>query len=440
MLRGGDVNRIQELHREGLSISRIKDLTGFARSTIRKRLDHPETPRIHSPRRGQSLLDPFVPFLNERTQAGVWNGVVLLRELRERGYSGGYTIITDYLRPLRQSAYDVAVRRFETPPGHQAQVDWGDVGVVETDIERKKLSCFVLTLGYSRALFADLATDQKLGTLLRMHEAAFAELGGVPNEILYDWMKTVALGVDDRGEVRFHPQFADFARYWGFVPRMCRPYRPQTKGKTESGVGYLKGSFIVGREASGVEDLRGQLHGWLWEVANRRVHGTTHRSVFEAWQEEGPFLRPVGGQPPYPYEPIVERKVARDAYVSYATNRYPVPWKLAGQTVSLVERAGELVVLVGHQPVVRHPLCPDRDRVIPPGALHDGIPMSAPGRRKPSVTLRETPPEVEVRSLSVYEALAWDADAGLIGLNDAEGDDFWGAPIGGELLLEGGER
>lgn len=406
MLRGGDVKEIQELRRQGLSISRIKDMTGFARSTIRKHLDHPETPRFHSPRKGKSMLEPFVPYLRERTQAGVWNGVVLFRELRERGYTGGYTIITDYLRPLRRSAYETAVRRFETPPGHQAQVDWGEVGFVETEADRKRLSGFVLTLGYSRALFADLATDQKLGTLLRMHEAAFEELRGVPHEILYDWMKTVALGIDDRGEVRWHPTFLDFARYWGFEPRICRPYRPQTKGKTERGVGYLEGNFILGREANGLEDLRGQLRGWLWDVANRRVHGTTHRMVYEAWQEEVGHLQPVGGQPSYPYEESVERKVARDAYVSYATNRYPVPWQLAGQTVKLVERGSDLVVLVDKEPVIRHPLCRDRHQRIAPGSLHDDIPLGVPRRRKPTITLREREPEVEVRSLSVYEAIA----------------------------------
>jgi transposase len=410
MLRGGDVKEIRDFHREGLSISRIQALTGYARSTIRKYLAHPETPRFHSPRKGHSKLDPFVPYVRERTQAGVWNGVVLLRELRDRGYSGGYTILTDYLRPLRETAFEAAVRRFETPPGHQAQVDWGEVGVVETGQERKKLSGFVLTLGYSRAIFADLATDQRLGTLMKMHETAFEELGGVPREILYDWMKTVALGTDDRGETRWNPQFADFARYWGFVPRLCRPYRPQAKGKTERGVGYLKGNFIVGREACGLDDLRSQLHGWMWEVANRRVHGTTHRRVDEAWREEVPSLRSVEGQPAYPYEPSVERKVARDAFVSYATNRYPVPWTLAGQRVILVERGEEVVVLVGSEPVIRHPLCRDRHRVIDPGALHADLPLGAAsgGRRKPSVTIRETLPEVEARPLAVYEALAWD--------------------------------
>ena len=121
-------------------------------------------------------LDAFKPFLEKRLAAGVWNAVVLLRELREQGYPGGYTVLTDYLRPKRVQADVVAVRRFETPPGHQAQVDWGDLGdITHPDAESHKLNAFVMTLGHSRAMFADISPDQKLPAFLRMHEAAFAD-------------------------------------------------------------------------------------------------------------------------------------------------------------------------------------------------------------------------------------------------------------------------
>ena len=122
-------------------------------------------------------LEPFKAYLNERLQAGVWNAWVLLRELRERGYSGSYTILTDWLRPQRQSARVVAVRRFETPPGKQAQVDWGHLGILRSTAGSSKFWGFTMTLGYSRGMMAEAALDQKLGTLLRMHEAAFQRVG-----------------------------------------------------------------------------------------------------------------------------------------------------------------------------------------------------------------------------------------------------------------------
>ena len=132
---------------------------------------------------------------------------------------------------------------------------------------------------------AEAALDQKLGTLLKMHEEAFRQLGGVPEEILYDRMKTVWLEIDERREVVWHPVFLDFARYWGFRPRLCRPYRAQTKDKVESGVKYVRRNFLCGLqglEPGCLSDLNAQLRAWAWEVANQRIHGTTHEQVAHA--------------------------------------------------------------------------------------------------------------------------------------------------------------
>ena len=121
MLRGKDVQEIEELKRQGLSIRAISRLTGYDRKTISKYLIHPEGAPVYGPRAKQpGKLDAFQPYLQERMLAGVWNARVLLRELRERGYTGGYTLLTDWLRPQREAARSVAVRRFETPPGKQA--------------------------------------------------------------------------------------------------------------------------------------------------------------------------------------------------------------------------------------------------------------------------------------------------------------------------------
>lgn len=156
----------------------------------------------------------------------------------------------------------MAVRRFETPAGKQAQVDWGHLGEIETAGKTRKLWGFVFTLGPSRAMMAAAATDQKLPTLLRMHEEAFRQLGGVPKEILYDRMKIVLEGTDDRGETQWNQTFQDFARYWGFTARACKPYRAQTKGKVESGAKYVRRNFLCGRTATSLEDLNDQLRGW----------------------------------------------------------------------------------------------------------------------------------------------------------------------------------
>jgi transposase len=403
------VSDIIELKRQGLSLKRICDVTGCDPKTARKYLQTPEQP-VYGPRAPRpTCLDPFKPFLEKRLVAGVWNAVVLLRELKEQGYQGGYTVLTDYLRPRRVQADVVAVRRFETAPGHQGQVDWGDLGdVTLPDGTHKPLSGFLLTLGYSRALFADISTDQKLPTLLRMHERAFGQLGGVPQEILYDNMKTVVLktltkGTDLRGEICWNPTFHDFARYWGFAPRLCRPYRAQTKGKVESGVSYLRKSFLCGRQAHGLEDLRVQLQVWIAEVAHQRVHGTTYRIVEEAWQEEKSFLQAAVSRAPYPLWGEVERQVSRDAYVAYATNRYPAPWQAAGKVVWVRLVGDRLQLRLEDQCLASHPLCAGKHQTLPAGDLHAGMPFGGGrSRGKVKIALVEGGPVVEVRSLSVY--------------------------------------
>lgn len=296
------MNQIEELRRQGLSVCGIAAVTGFDRKTVRKYLANPERQPRYGPRQKRpSQLDPFKPYIGERLAAGGWNAVVLMRELRERGYAGGDSTVKEYLQPKREESGAAAVRRFETPPGRQAQVDWGHLGTLQIDGQEYRLSGFTFTLGYSRMMMAEAALDQKLGTLLRMHEEAFRQLGGVPEEILYDRMKTVWSGIDDRGEVVWHPMFLDFARYWGFTPRLCSPYRAQTKGKVESGVKYVRRNFLcglLGNEPFSLEDLNGQMKAWVWTVANQRLHGTTHEQPVVRWEAERSRLQPIGKRPP----------------------------------------------------------------------------------------------------------------------------------------------
>jgi transposase len=450
---------MQEYRRQGLSISAIGALTGYDRKTIRKYLKASSVGSSgpqYGPREDRpSKLEPFKPYLQQRLAAGVWNASVLLRELRDLGYAGGQTILGDYLRPQRDAsrAQIAAVRRFETAPGRQGQVDWGDLGTVETVDEdgvvaTQRLSALVLTLGHSRAMFATVTTDQKLASFLRAHEAAFQELGGVPQEILYDRCKTVVLrtvtlGLDDRGEIRWHPTFLDFARYWGFAPRLCRAYRPQTKGKVENGIKYLRGNFLVslrsldeagqpGWSVRGVNDVRQRLSSWLAEVANVREHGTTHRRVDEAWADERAELQPIGLRPAYALpEPLLERRqVTRDCFVSYRGNRYSAPWVLAGQEVAVREDNDRLEIYDRGQPVAIHLLSHLRHQVLVQQEHLEGMPYndSGPGAGgKERLHLRlgaeragaeragagKAVPVVEHRPLQRYEELL-QADVALL--------------------------
>jgi transposase len=405
------VSDITELKRQGLSIQAISALTGFDRKTIRKYLKEPAGRPVYQPRpEAESKLDSFKPYLSERLKAGVWNARALMRELRERGYTGGYTILTDWLRPQRREGAAVAVRRFETPAGHQGQMDWGHLGsIVEADGTEHKLWGFVLTLGYSRVMIAEAALDQKLGTLLRLHERAFEQLGGVPCEILYDRMKTVVSGVNERGETEWNRTFLDFAQYWGFTPRLCRPYRAQTKGKVESGVKYLRRNFLCGlqgREPGSVDELNAELRRWLAEVANQRIHGTTHEAVQARWDREKPKLQPLDNRRPFPYLDLEDRTATTDAYVNWEASQYSVPWQYAGKSVSVTGNEERVDVHYGQERIARHRRAEHRHSVIREDEHHAGLPYGAPPARKTLLRLRQTAPVVEDRPLSVYDTFA----------------------------------
>jgi hypothetical protein len=268
-----------------------------------------------------------------------------------------------------------------------------------------------MVLGYSRRLYAEFTADQTLASLIRCHEHAFEWFGGLTEEILYDNPKTVVLKRDWEGRVvEWHPQFWDFARYYGFTPRLCRPYRAQTKGKVESGIKYVKRSFVKGRPFPAQEAMNPMVQDWLVTVADQRIHGTTFRKPAELFPQEQ--LRSQGGKPPYQLLTPIVRVVARDCMVTVGTNRYSVPSAYVGKVVQVhvgtplqIYYRGELIAahtpLAGTHQVQMDPrhyegLWPRR----PPPA------MSAAGTASEALSLWPIPREgVQVRDLAVYEAL-----------------------------------
>jgi hypothetical protein len=233
--------------------------------------------------------------------------------------------------------------------------------------------------------------------------------GGVPEEILYDRMKTVWQGTDQRGEIIWNPVFLDFAHYWGFKPRLCRPYRAQTKGKVESGVKYIRRNFLCGlqgREPDSLADLNGQLRTWLAEVADQRIHGTTQEHVGERGKLDRQSLQPMTGQGSYPYMDEELRKVARDAYVAWEGSRYSVPWTYAGREVWVRDHKDGIAVHYGGDRIAVHALAAGKHSVVTQAEHHEGIPMGARRETKTLVHIQQSAPVVEIRSLNAYEQVA----------------------------------
>ena len=194
----------------------------------------------------------------------------------DEGFTGGYQQVQRALQPVRTTRRWAAraTVRFETAPGEQAQVDFGQLRVWIADVETP-VHFFVFTLGFSRRAVAYAYRNERLDTLLDGHERALRHFGGVPLSCLYDNPRTITLG-RSAGQVLWYPRFEDFARYYGFTPRACQPYRARTKGKVESGVKYVKRNALAGRRFPHWAALEAWLEEWAATVADRRVHGTTH--------------------------------------------------------------------------------------------------------------------------------------------------------------------
>lgn len=349
-------------------------------------------------------------FLRRRVAEVNFSAQVLFQELRVRGYSGSYPVVMRWVRPLReeQVRLEEATVRFETGPGRQSQVDWGSTALrIAGQLLRAHL--FVMTLGYSRRLFSHAYPNERLTALLDGHERAFSHFGGRTEEILYDNPRTIVLRRDLEGRhIEWHPVFRDFADYYGFTPRPCRPYRARTKGKVESGVKYVKRNALVGRDFLSWEHLNEHLLEWAVTVADQRVHGTTHERPVERFRSEG--LHPLTAAAPYRLQRHPERCVARDCLVNLDTNRYSVPWRLVGESVeiSVVQQQ----VRISHRGalVAVHPLHPGRHQLVRDPEHFRGLFRTTLAPRTtsklPALLWGVAVPEVEVRDLAIYEALA----------------------------------
>jgi transposase len=406
-----------EIHaraRRGEAKQTMARALGIDRKTVRRLLaqERPVPYQRTVPR--PSRVTPYLDYIQRRVIEVDYNAYRIFQELQAQGYAGGYEMVKLAVRPHRAKREQLAEAtvRFETAPGRQAQVDWGS-SWAHIGTQRVRVQLFVMVLGYSRRLYVEVTRDQTLSSLLACHQHAFDWFGGLTEEILYDNPKTVVLKRDWDGRViAWHPQFWDFAQYYGFTPRLCRPYRARTKGKVESGIKYVKRSFVTGRPFPTWDALNPMAQEWVMTVADQRLHGTIFRKPAEAFLDER--LHPHHDRPPYRLHPVLCRKVAADCLVALETNRYSVPPAYVGRTVE-VQWSPEGAVQIYHQGTLiathprahgQHQLCVDPAHY---QALrqHRPLPPAAAAREGAlALTTWSGPfPEVAVRPLAWYEAL-----------------------------------
>ena len=406
------VAAMRGLYELGWGMRRIAGELGCSRNTVKRHLGRSGWAPYRSPDRRRAL-GAVHDWLAASFRQHRGNADVVRQELqRVHGLRVSLRTVERAVRPWRQllEAEARATVRFETPPGRQLQIDFGTI-TVRIGGEPVVVRLFVATLGFSRRAFVAAFDHERQSAWLDGLEGAFHHFGGVPEEVLIHNARAL---VDDHDRttrlVVFNARFLAFARYWGFQPRACAPYRARTKGKDERGVGYVKRNAIAGRTFASWAALEAHLSGWLRTVADVRIHGTTGEPPLERFQRaEADALRPLNGRPPFHWTRELTRRVHADGCVEVDTNHYSVPWRLIGETVTVHIVDESLRVRRAGIEVARHALgVGRRQRVIDPAHLAGVVGAPAEGgaaNHAPPAADRSSTP-VLLRPLADYEAIA----------------------------------
>ena len=406
------VSALVRLKGLGWGSRRIARELGISRGTVKRYVEAGGWQPFKRPRRVKRLggLDDW---LRERFRRHRGNADVVRQELAaEKGIVASLRTVQRAVEPYRQEllAEARATVRFETAPGRQLQIDFGE-RLVEIAGRKVKVFLFVATLGFSRRLHVRAFRHERQESWFDGMESAFLAFGGVPEEVLLDNARALVTEHDaENRTVVFNAKLLAFARHWGFRPRACAPYRARTKGKTERGVGYVKRNAIAGRSFASWEAFEAHLAGWERDIANARVHGTTGEAPMVRFaREELTALQPLADRPPFRNCRRLERRVRNDCAVEVDGNAYSVPWRLIGERVEVIVSAGQVRVRHGACEVAVHRLVEGRrQRVIDKAHLAgvagtDGRPVHrAP---TPANDPEPAPLPALLRPLADYEAL-----------------------------------
>ncbi len=338
---------IRALSRQGLSYAEIGRVVGRDWRTIKRYLEEGAQPAYRR-RRAPSMLDRHKPLIDQWLAAEPRLLATRIHQdlVRDYGFCGSYDIVRRYVERARPRPEPKVEKRFETAPGHQAQVDWSHEQPIRTRSGLElPLYCFHMVLGHSRDSFCALTGSQDLVTFWACHRQAFAHFGGVPRELLYDRTKTVIKNHVGRevnlAERVFHPEALASAHHYGFVMRLCRARRPQTKGKVEADVPYVRERLLRAHGFSSYEQANEEWFSWNEQIARRRVHGTHGEVVQVRAERDRAALLP---SPPAPYV-VVERTtrlVGRDGFFDFQGRRYAVPDAKPKERVELLLGAQEI--------------------------------------------------------------------------------------------------
>ena len=364
---------------EHMKVYAISQYLHVSRDAVRRVLNvqsfSPDAAHLMRP----TKLTPYLPFMEEiLSKHPRIRAPRLMALMKERGYQGSITIIRDALRqglrPKPKRAYQV----LSPFPGEQAQVDWGSFGKIKIGNAERALSCFVMVLSWSRAMYARFMLDQTTSSFIAAHQEAFVYLGGVARQIRYDNLKSVVLSRDGRA-VSFNDNFLEFAGNCGFLPSACNPYSGHEKGKVERTIRFIRDSFFPHRNYTDLADLNRQLLAWIENTAmTRRWPDDQSKIICDQWAEERSKLLPL----PVHHSPCERReevRIGKTPYARFDLNNYSVPWRYAGKTLTVWASEDRVKIFDGTTKLADHQRSYARQQRVTDDRHLDGIYEQTPG-------------------------------------------------------------
>ena len=410
-------------HRQGMSQRKIARKLGISRNTVKRYIKNPEFPEsLIGTRQRVSLLDPFEGNINSWLKEDLeYTARWIYERLSGMGFNGSYEIVKRKVGGIKAEQQKVAYMRFETEPGYQGQVDFGEFQVKNADGSIKKLYLFSMILGYSREIYGELVERCDLPTFLDCHMRAFEHFGGVPEQIIYDRMKNVFIG-KVAGKSKFNDTLMGFALHYGFKPEVAPAYAAWVKGKVERPYAFIREGFWRGYGFVCLETANRDLKDWL-KKKSERVHGTTHEVVCQRFAREAPHLK---GLPSRVFDTSYRicRKVHKDCTVRFEGNSYVVPHRLVDKEIILRVKdktmrifADDILVVIYEIPRSKGQLVQDKrfyealkkDREMNKRKYGHGRRIK--GRAKNTISPLKPPydMDVEIRPIAIYDHAAWEA-------------------------------
>lgn len=335
--------QIRALSDQGMNLAQIARALQLHVDTVRRWLGRDTfTPR--KPSKRPSKLDPFKDAITRMLAHHPYSARQIYQKLQaDFDYSGGISILRDYLRRIRPPKTRARlVLRFA--PGEAVQIDWGECGLIPVGNTRRKLSFLCAVLCHSRLIHVQFALTQKLELFLSGIQDALHFFGGSPRRLIIDNLKTGVLSHRPGLPPTFHPRLLELCAHYHIEPVACNPRAPYEKGRVENGVGYVKNNLLAGLPLSSLDAVNAAAQNWLSQTANRRLHSVTGKIPADHFlQSEKAALRPL---PLVPYDCGLLRQVraTHTARVVWETNRYSVPPTYAGASLLLKIRPTEILV------------------------------------------------------------------------------------------------